>query len=549
LTVDLYGFLFLPRDSQLLPGVSVITLMKNAVSYLLFLVLGFVSTAAIAQYSTIPENVQFRTEEQRYGHLKYFGFYASAMGGWNYTTELAPFTNLTWIHVGSGDDVAGGIELMLQRIRQARDAGVQATLSIESFLFSNAKGELRPEQQIIDFLVELRARLEVEELLDTVAMIYPKDEPYRNFIDARNPSFIDQYVTGKVYDEVFADLTLANETIRLVFPDKPIGVILSGYEVFNRFLLIPANYDWIGFDCYDNLFEACDDRSFVEHYRKLLDRMQPHQQLIAVPETWVQNEDMDQPDWPDVLQARLWQHYEMALNEPRFVAFIPFLWSFDASTEVPGLGLNRFPELFDDGLLDRGTEFVNAVKTIGVQVKTGQPVFPNLAWDDTEATIFRPPSNIRGEIMSITSRGVVSAWAFEDALPHKNLRVQVLVRDQSGKDIYKSRPERTFVHDPTLEGKDRIGEPFIGLPGYRLQLPQSVVEQGKTRRLTVELVIFEDGAEMSIATARQTSFGGGSRPPPGVKRWISSGLTGEGETVPDPPFPPIDQRDFYRATE
>ena len=522
--------------------------MRKAVSYLLFIALGIASTTAIAQYSDISADVQFRTDKQRYGHLKYFGFYASAMGGWNYTTELAPFTNLTWIHIGSGDDVAAGIELMMVRLREARDADVQATLSVESFLFSNAKGDLRPDNQIIDFLVELRARLELEGLLDTLAMIYPKDEPFRNFIDARNPNFIDQYITGKVYDEVFADLTLANEAIKLVFPEKPIGVILSGYEVFNNFLAIPANYDWVGFDCYDSLFEACDDRSFVEHYRKLLDLMQPHQQLMAVPETWVQSHDMDQSDWPDVLQARLWHHYEIALNEPRFVAFIPFLWSFDANTEVPGLGLNRFPELFDDGVLDRGTAFVTAVKAIGEQVKNGQPVFPNMAWNETEVTIYRAPSNIRGQIMSITSQGVISAWAFEDALPHKNLRVQILVRDDAGINIYKSRPERTFIYDPLLERGDRIGKTFVGLPGYRHQLPSGVVQKSRTQRLMVELVIYADGIDRVTGTLRQASFGGGSRPPPGTRRWLRAGLAGEEETSPEPP-PPGDRLNDYRPLE
>jgi len=522
--------------------------MRKAVTILLLICLGFVSSTAVAQYSNLPENAQFRTEEQRYGHLKYFGFYASAMGGWNYTTELAPFTNLTWIHVGSGDDVTGGIELMLQRLREARNAGVQATLSIESYLFSNAEGDVRPESQVTDFLVELRARLEFEGLLDTLAMIYPKDEPFRNFIDARNPSFIDEYVTGKVYDEVYADLTLANGLVKLVFPDKPIGVILSGYEVFNRFLLIPANYDWVGFDCYDNLFEACDNRSFVEHYRQLLDRMQPHQQLIAVPETWVQNEDMNQSDWPDVLRARFWQHYEMALNEPRFVAFIPFLWSFDATTEVPGLGLNRFPELFDDGLLNPGQEFLDAVKDVGEQIKTGQPVPPNLAWADTEATIYRPPSNIRGQIMSITDQGVISAWAFEDALPHKNLRVQVRLRDRSGKYIFKSRTERTFVYDPALEENDRIGETFIGLPGYRYQLPTAIVERSRTQSLNVELVIYADGAGLVPGALYAADFGGGSRPPPATRRWLSAGLAGEAETEPEPP-PPTERLETTRSLE
>ncbi len=155
-----------------------------------------------------------------YGHLRYFGFYASAMGRWNFTAELAPFTNLTWIHVGSGDAPEAALEAMLQRLREAREAGVEATLSIEPFLFRNLRGDLRPDGEIEDFLVELRARIEVEGLLDTVALIYPKDEPFRQFIRYRDPSFYEQYVTGEVYADIHQTLVHANDLIKLAFPDS-----------------------------------------------------------------------------------------------------------------------------------------------------------------------------------------------------------------------------------------------------------------------------------------------------------------------------------------
>ena len=48
---------------------------------------------AAAQYETLPEESLFRTEERRYGHLEYFGFYASAMAHWNFTGEL-----VSWCH-------------------------------------------------------------------------------------------------------------------------------------------------------------------------------------------------------------------------------------------------------------------------------------------------------------------------------------------------------------------------------------------------------------------------------------------------------------------
>jgi hypothetical protein len=465
-----------------------------------FLVLLFACAAAgvEAQYKGALPQGEFRTDEQRYGHLRYFGFYASAMGNWNFTGELAPFTNLTWIHVGSGDDPAGAIEAMLQRLREAREAGVEATLSIEPFLFQNLRGDLRPDADILDFLVELRARVEFEDLLGSVALIYPKDEPFREFIRYRNPSYYDRYVSGSVYRDIHAILVHVNSLIKLVFPEKPIGVILSGYDIFHSFFSIPENYDWVGFDCYADLFKACDGRSFVDFYQRLMDYMQPHQRLMAVPETWVQNSFLDREDWPDTLLRRLRHHYEIALNEPRFVAFVPFIWSFEADGDVPGLGLDRFPELYDEGGDDRGSRFVEAVLDIGQQIKQGNPQFPGMAWADTENSPHRPAESYRGEIMSISDSGVVSAWAFSDALPHKNLRVQVRVRNGRGKIVHASAPERTFIKDDRLGEPGFIGRRAPGLHGYRYRLPKPLLVQYRGRVLVVELAVYADGEGMQI---------------------------------------------------
>ena len=459
----------------------------------------FVATNVAGQYSELSEEDIFRSDERRYSHLEYFGFYASAMNHWNFTEELAPFTNLTWIHFGSSDSQAGAIEEYIQRLKQARDAGVQATLSIESFLFQNEKGKPLTDSAIEDTLVELRARIEFEGLIDIVAMIYPKDEPFREFVNNRDPSFYEQYISGEVYLEVHEMLTHVNGLIKRVFPDKPIGVILSGYSLHHDFFSIPENYDWVGFDCYKNLFKSCDDRSFVQHYAHLLKFMQPHQRLMAVPEAWVSNNSLSRADWPDVLMARLKHHYEIALNEPRFVAFIPFIWSFDADGDVPGLGLNRFPELFDDGLSNRGSALVDYVTSIGLQIKHGETEYPNMAYAETEEHKDRPQSNVHGAIMGVTTEGLLSAWAFNNALPHKNLRVRVLVWDDSGNLIHKSMPERTFVRDSELSEVTKIGRQFVGLHGYRYQLPREMLLRHSGQRLTVELVTYGDGLSNKAA--------------------------------------------------
>jgi hypothetical protein len=458
-----------------------------------------------AQYENIPGSQVVESEQDRYGHLEYFGFYASAMESWNFTEELAGFTNLTWIHVGSAAAQTEAIAEILRRVREADDAGVWAVLSIEPFLFKNSKGEPRPDAEIEDFLVELRAQLEAAGLVGSVAMLYPKDEPFREFVNARKPNFYEQYVSGDVYKDIHRDLKRVNALIKLAFPDTPIGVILSGYELHHKFFSIPENYDWVGFDCYDNLFKACDDKSFVQTYRHLLDHMQPHQQLMAVAETWATNENLYRADWPAVLSRRLQHHYEIALNEPRFVAFIPFLWSFDADSETPGLGLNRFGELYDLGPDNAGSAFVELVKNIGMQIKQGEQQYPNLAWSETEDSLYRPASQVRGEILSISGSGVISAWTMDEALPHKNLRMRVLVRDPSGSLVHKSGLLRSNVDDTNLRSSQYFGKAFVGLHGFRYQLPEVLLRDNALTSeasnstsndafgFQVEVQVFSDG--------------------------------------------------------
>lgn len=177
----------------------------------------------------------------RYEHLQYFGFYASAMAHWNFTELLAPFTNLTWIHLGHASDPGAAVNDIVERLEQARNAGVQGVIRIEPFIFLDRRGRLRDAVETDALLVKLRERIEENNLFDTVAMIDPKDEPFRNFVAHRDPSIIDEHITGRVYSDIHEDLVRANGRIKSVFPEIPIGVILSGYDLHHRFFSIPVN--------------------------------------------------------------------------------------------------------------------------------------------------------------------------------------------------------------------------------------------------------------------------------------------------------------------
>lgn len=459
------------------------------------------STGASGASVPASEGGTHSSGSTRYEHLQYFGFYASAMAHWNFTELLAPFTNLTWIHLGHASDPGAAIDEIVERLEQARIAGVQAVLSIEPFIFLDRRGRLRDAVETDALLVELRERIEEHRLFDTVAMIYPKDEPFRNFVAQRDPSFIDQHITGRVYSEVHEDLFRANARIKSVFPEIPIGVILSGYDLHHRFFSIPENYDWVGFDCYRSMFQGCsDDKTIVNHYERLLKFMQPHQRLMAVPETWARNEDTDRADWPDILARRFKHHYEIALSDPRFVAFIPFIWSFETSGETPGVGLDRFEELYGGAKGDPGADFVEAVIDTGLQIKHRQHRYPNLAWAETEDHRKRPRQVVTAEIVSVTPGGNVTVWAVDKALPHKNLRVRILLHDEHGRLLHTSALMRT---DQVDSGQAVTS---VGLHGLRYALPAKVLAKNRGRSLSVEAHFHTDGTPVPLGRGGPLRF-------------------------------------------
>ncbi len=452
-------------------------------------------TVASAEEAPAPDS----PDSASLPHVAYFGVYASAMAHWNFTEELAPFTNLTWIHVGSGDRPGDGARETVERLREARDAGVWAVLSLEPFLFADAKGTPRSDADIEAFLVDLRARIEEEELLDTVAMLYPKDEPFREFRRARDPDFWSQYISGEVYDDIFEDLERVNAKLKLVFPEKPIGVILSGLELHHRFFRIPESYDWVGFDCYDNLFEACEGRSFMQLYGRLLANMTPEQRLIAVPETWALDRHLERDDWPDRLGQRLAHHWEIVMAEPRFVAVVPFLWSFDSSAETPGIGMNRFEETWDWRTAGAGSRFLGQLIELGLQIKEGAPRYPNLAWRDTEAHPARQETPETGTILDVTADGLVTARALDPALPHKNLRVQLTLEDGQGRLLYRSTLRRTDLALPLTVSDTPEDGLLPGTHGIAWELPPALLAGYARENLTVVLSVFSDGPDALLA--------------------------------------------------
>ncbi len=411
--------------------------MRNVLSGLTGLLLAVAMPALASGYRGVPTDAIFKTPEQRYGHLQYMGFYASAMQHWNFTRELAPFTNLTWVDTIDQQKI-------LARVREAGDAGVGVVLSVQAMTF-DSDYRLRPDY--LFRLSNLQQALLAEGLMDHITLVYPVDEPFSHAAKR----------TVNSRDEMREALNTLNRELDTLFPGKPLGVIFSHGEVLRDDFRVPESYDWVGFDCYHSLYD-CDGRPQTDHYRKLLKRMTPEQSLMAVPQTWMREDDYERKSWETrelhdarlertarQLRKRLLHHYEIALSEPRFIAFIPFLWSMrpgESGRDYPGFGVDEFAERFPEG----GAEFAAQLRDIGEQIVTGTHRYPNLSRRQTESDLLRPRNDHHVRLLEVSDNGVISAWGFNRALPHKSLRMQVALY-RGDEQLYLSKRRRSFVLD------------------------------------------------------------------------------------------------------
>ncbi len=206
-----------------------------------------------------------------------------------------------------------------------------------------------------------------------------------------------------------------------------------------------------------------------------------------------------QDDWPERLGQRLAHHWEIVMAEPRFIAVVPFLWSFDASTDTPGIGMNRFGETWDDRTDGAGSRFLGQLIELGLQVKDGELRYPNLAWHETEAHPARQETPETGSILDVTSDGLVTAQAVDPALPHKNLRIQLNLRDTAGRLLLQSPAARTNQPVPIAVQDLPEDGMLLGTHGFEWQIPPPLLSAHAGRTLEVELLTFSDGPEPLLA--------------------------------------------------
>ena len=111
----------------------------------------------------------------------------------------------------------------------------------------------------------------------------------------------------------------------------------------------------------------------------------------------------------------------------------------------------------------------------------------------TEDSFWRPRNVYEADILGVSESGVISAWSFNHALPHKSLRMQVAI-SLGDEEIYTSRIKRSFILDRSLQSESDPKLPGLGIHGYRHHLPRQLRQDLEGEVATLHLRVWGDRA-------------------------------------------------------
>jgi F5/8 type C domain len=246
------------------------------------------------------------------GHtLKKFGYWGGSFRPYgDRTPQMAYHSNLTFIQDAAWNMPAvAGLHPSrdVTRLQRAESLGVKGVLVLRGLFFHDTTGELLPNYRAN--WNTYAAAVAPEKA--NIAAFYPIDEPVptpemRNALDS------------------------VNAAISAKFPNIPIAVIFNHAQVRPN-LVIPAGFDWVGFDCYGD-WDNCAGHSIPWYLSTLKSRLTTGQKLFLVPDVAIPAAKPELGGKAPRLQQqfiivnRLDRYYALALNEPRVIGLVPFMW-------------------------------------------------------------------------------------------------------------------------------------------------------------------------------------------------------------------------------
>lgn len=376
-----------------------------------------------------------KTDIGKASHLKYFGyfwngvrektwsvgpdFYEQSSTTVDYIDEVKDHSNLTWISMKNGY-----YKDTTRQLKLAKKYGMKAVLDIVGIVMVDPKkpGGLSIRRDYENIETELREewkkRVVDHGLEDTVITLYPMDEPYKRLRELaktelkganKQKSSHMQRELDKLFrkDKTLAAMKLITDhldrinTVAKKVTGKKTAVFLHPTIANKTEIPLPPSYDWIGFSCYTGPARCGGQKkSMTELMSRLLQRMQPHQKFMYAAEAFQQfiRHPKDVTSVND-LNHRMKIAYEIALNEPRFVAFIPFIWrSYKGGGKDISRGARDIPEI------------IPTLKEIGMQIIYDQKIMPSSRYADRYSA--------DGNVENKTADGLIGGWAIDYDVPH-----------------------------------------------------------------------------------------------------------------------------------
>lgn len=262
-------------------------------------------------------------------HLKYFGYYASAMedvgidgNRGNYSKATSNHANMTMV---AGGDIQA-------KMKEAKTLKMKVVLDCQSAFFDE-KYQLRP-----DYKERWKAfAATLKENQDNILAFYPLDEPYGKGEE--------HGITPKKMKE---QLELIGQEIKSTFPTKAVATIFTSSSVMDENFQIPKSFDWVGFDCYQK-WNSCEGHSIPEYFEKLEKAMHPHQKIMAIGSAMTREENrwwMFRRHMGEIAEA----YYTLAYNNPKVIAMMPFIYqTFDEGGDPKKriYGIQDIPEALE----------------------------------------------------------------------------------------------------------------------------------------------------------------------------------------------------------
>jgi hypothetical protein len=187
----------------------------------------------------------------------------------------------------------------------AASLGVKGVLVLRGLFFHDATSQLLPNYQA-NWNTYAAA---VAPHKAHIAAFYPIDEP-DSTAQMRNA------------------LATVNAAISAKFPEIPIAVTFNHSRVRPN-LVIPAGFDWVGFDCYGP-WDNCAGHPIPWYLSTLKSKLTTGQKLFLLPDVAIPSAKPPEPA-PSLQKQltivnRIDRYYALALNEPRVIGLVPFLW-------------------------------------------------------------------------------------------------------------------------------------------------------------------------------------------------------------------------------